>query len=210
MSADPDFFIDKKLSKTKQGLSFFGKEALEEYKRCFRNPATVHAMCEDYRATHGVDLAMDTEDFAAGKQDHLSGADPVGRDRQRSAAVHKPAEIWQDYATDIRGAKALPCGHYLSEEAPEETYAELRAFFLTRNPDAVIRGGPRSSGCRCALSPCGRGLLEPQPKSRVRGPTRHARLTSHPAPARRGSSSPRTTAGAGSCCSPGCARCAAG
>ena len=25
--------------------------------------------------------------------------------------------------------KALPCGHYLSEEAPEETYAELRAFF---------------------------------------------------------------------------------
>ena len=51
MSADPDFFITKKLAKTTQGLSFFGKEALEEYKRCFRNPATVHAMCEDYRAT---------------------------------------------------------------------------------------------------------------------------------------------------------------
>ena len=32
--------------------------------------------------------------------------------------------------TDIRGAKALPCGHYLSEEAPEETYKELREFFL--------------------------------------------------------------------------------
>jgi haloacetate dehalogenase len=128
MSADPDFYITKKLSKTAKGLSFFGNEALEEYKRCFRNPATVHAMCEDYRATASVDLAMDTVDFAAGKKMTtpaliLWGATgAVGR-------IHKPAEIWPSYATDIRGAKALPCGHYLSEEAPEETYAELRAFF---------------------------------------------------------------------------------
>ena len=41
-----------------------------------------------------------------------------------------PGEIWQRYATDIRGAKALPCGHYLSEEAPEDTYKELREFFI--------------------------------------------------------------------------------
>jgi haloacetate dehalogenase len=38
-------------------------------------------------------------------------------------------EIWPRYATDIRGGHALPCGHYLSEEAPNETYAELHAFF---------------------------------------------------------------------------------
>ena len=128
MSADPDFYITKKLSKTAKGLSFFGKEALEEYKRCFRDPATVHAMCEDYRATASVDLAMDTVDFAAGKKVNcpsliLWGATgAVGR-------IHKPAEIWPKYATDVVGAKALPCGHYLSEEAPEETYAELRGFF---------------------------------------------------------------------------------
>jgi haloacetate dehalogenase len=28
----------------------------------------------------------------------------------------------------VRG-RALECGHYLPEEAPEDTYAELRAFF---------------------------------------------------------------------------------
>ncbi len=129
MSADPDFFITTKLAKTKAGLSFFGKEALEEYKRCFRNPATVHAMCEDYRATYGVDFEMDQADFAAGRKITcpaliLWGATgAVGRN-------HKPAEVWKDYATDIRGAKALPCGHYLSEEAPEETYRELRDFFV--------------------------------------------------------------------------------
>jgi haloacetate dehalogenase len=132
MSADPDFFITKKLAKTAQGLSFFGKEALEEYKRCFRNPATVHAMCEDYRATATVDLAMDTEDFASGRKIKcpalvLWGATgSVGRHQ-------RPAEIWPRYASNIVGAKALPCGHYLSEEAPEETYAELRAFFSARN-----------------------------------------------------------------------------
>jgi haloacetate dehalogenase len=131
MSADPDFYITKKLGKTKAGLSFFGKEALEEYKRCFRNPATVHAMCEDYRATAGVDLAMDAADMAAGKTVRcpaliLWGATgAVGR-------LQKPAEIWPRYASDIRGAKALPCGHYLSEEAPEETYSELRAFFSSK------------------------------------------------------------------------------
>jgi haloacetate dehalogenase len=131
MSADPDFFITTKLSKSKAGLSFFGKEALEEYKRCFRNPATVHAMCEDYRATYGVDFEMDKVDFAAGRKVTcpaliLWGATgAVGRN-------HKPAEVWKDYATDIRGTKALPCGHYLSEEAPEETYQALREFFLSK------------------------------------------------------------------------------
>jgi haloacetate dehalogenase len=133
MSADPDYFITKKLAKTPKGLSIFGPEALEQYKRCFRNPETVHAMCEDYRATATVDLKMDTEDFAAGRKIEcpaliLWGATgAVGR-------LHKPAEIWKDYAANIVGAKALPCGHYLSEEAPEETYAELREFFRAGKP----------------------------------------------------------------------------
>jgi haloacetate dehalogenase len=88
-------------------------------------------MCEDYRATAGVDLAMDTVDFAAGRKIAtplvlLWGATgAVGR-------IHKPAEIWKDYAADIRGAAALPCGHYLSEEAPEETYRALHEFFSAR------------------------------------------------------------------------------
>jgi haloacetate dehalogenase len=128
MSADPDYFIEKKLAKTAKGLSFFDPRALAEYKRYFRNPATVHAMCEDYRATHGVDLDMDTKDFAAGRKITcpvllLWGATGgVGRN-------HDAEQIWRRYASDIRGAKALPCGHYLSEEAPEETYRELRDFF---------------------------------------------------------------------------------
>jgi haloacetate dehalogenase len=128
MGADPDYFIAKKLAKTKQGLSFFDPAALAEYMRCFRDPATIHAICEDYRATFGVDLEMDTQDFAAGRKIAcpvllLWGATGgVGRNQDSMA-------IWPRYAADIRAGKALPCGHYLSEEAPEETYAELREFF---------------------------------------------------------------------------------
>jgi haloacetate dehalogenase len=131
MSADPDFFIEKKLAKSAKGLSFFDPKALAEYKRYMRNPATVHAMCEDYRACAGIDYDMDTKDFDAGRKITcpvllLWGATGgVGRN-----SIPGAGEIWKRYATDIRGAKALPCGHYLSEEAPEETYTELREFFV--------------------------------------------------------------------------------
>ena len=133
MGADPDWFIEKKLAKTKQGLSFFDKDALAEYKRCFRNPATIHAICEDYRAGASIDLVMDEEDMAAGRKIDcpvllLWGATGgVGRNHNPG-----PAEIWKAYARNIIGAQALPCGHYLSEEAPKETTAALHAFFAAR------------------------------------------------------------------------------
>jgi len=41
---------------------------------------------------------------------------------------YRPIEAWQARAADVRG-KALPCGHYPAEQVPDETYAELRAFF---------------------------------------------------------------------------------
>jgi haloacetate dehalogenase len=133
MGADPDWFIEKKLAKTKQGLSFFDQDALAEYKRCFRNPETIHAVCEDYRATFGVDLDMDTKDFESGRKIEcpvllLWGATGgVGRNHNPG-----PAEIWKSYASNIVAAKAMPSGHYLSEEAPAETTAALREFFTAR------------------------------------------------------------------------------
>jgi haloacetate dehalogenase len=128
MGADPDWFIRKKLAKTEQGLSFFAPEALADFMRCFRDPRTIHAICEDYRAAADIDLEMDEADMAAGRRIAcplllLWGATGgVGRNQ-------KSEEIWPRYAADIRAAKALPSGHYVNEEAPDETYSELRAFF---------------------------------------------------------------------------------
>jgi haloacetate dehalogenase len=128
MGADPDWFIKKKLAKTEQGLSFFDPAALADFMRCFRNPETIHAICEDYRAGATIDVEMDEADIKAGHKIGcplllLWGANGgVGRNQ-------KSMEIWPRYASDIRAGKALPSGHYVNEEAPEETYAELRAFF---------------------------------------------------------------------------------
>ena len=86
MGADPDWFIEKKLAKTKQGLSFFDPDALAEYKRCFRNPETIHAICEDYRAAAGIDLEHGRRRTStAGRKIECPGAAAVGRDRRRRA-----------------------------------------------------------------------------------------------------------------------------
>ena len=134
MGADPDWFIEKKLAKTKQGLSFFDPAALAEYKRCFRNPETIHAICEDYRASRerrpGRWIPRTSRPAArSNARCCCYGARPAA-----SGAISKPgpAEIWQRYAANIVDAKAMPSGHYLSEEAPVETTAALREFFTAK------------------------------------------------------------------------------
>jgi haloacetate dehalogenase len=105
---------------------FFDPEALEDYLRCVHNPQTIHAMCEDYRAGVTVDFELDEADRGRRR----IGC-PVLALWSRRGELEKwydvPA-IWRDWADDVRG-RGLDCGHYLAEEAPDETYAELHAFF---------------------------------------------------------------------------------
>ena len=127
MGSDPEFFIRYKLSKTKQGTEFFDPEALSEYIRCIKNPATIHAMCEDYRATVTIDLEMDKKDFDEGKRVNCpvllvwGAKGGVGRN-------HDARKVWTDYATNIVNAQSVPSGHYVQEECPDETYALLNSF----------------------------------------------------------------------------------
>jgi len=104
----------------------FDPEALSDYLRCVHDPATIHTMCEDYRAGATFDFTLDEADRGRRKI-----ACPVlalwGR-RGRLEEWYDVLAIWRDWADDVRG-RAIDCGHYLAEEAPEETYGELRAFF---------------------------------------------------------------------------------
>jgi len=43
-------------------------------------------------------------------------------------AWYDALSLWRGWADDVHG-RTLECGHFLPEEAPDETYAELRAFF---------------------------------------------------------------------------------
>src|ERR1700682_618409 len=117
-------YIRKKLDKKGVGMSAFTAEALAEYIRCC-TPENIHAVCEDYRAAVGIDLVHDEADLETklsipmlvlwGEESHVNRS-------------YRPIEIWLERAVDVRG-RMLPCGHYPAEQVPDETYAELRAFF---------------------------------------------------------------------------------
>ncbi|KAF9510025.1 hypothetical protein BS47DRAFT_1373376 [Hydnum rufescens UP504] len=48
----------------------FSRPAIESYHANFSDPACVHAMCEDYRASapRGIDLTLDQEDISVGRR----------------------------------------------------------------------------------------------------------------------------------------------
>jgi haloacetate dehalogenase len=117
-------YIRKKLDKPGVGLSAFTPEAMAEYIRCC-NRENIHAVCEDYRAAVGIDLDHDREDL--GRKIGMPMLVLWG-ERSHVNRSYKPIEAWQARAANVQG-KCLPCGHYPAEQVPDETYAELCAFF---------------------------------------------------------------------------------
>jgi haloacetate dehalogenase len=106
----------------------FAPEALAAYRHAFRNPDTIHAMCEDYRANATYDRDLDDADRLEGRQIACPVLVLWGRRSDPEELYGDPLAIWSEWATDLRG-RGLDCGHYLAEEAPDATYDELRAFF---------------------------------------------------------------------------------
>ena len=123
IGTDPTHFF---LSRPERS-AVFASEALEEYLRCFRDPRTVHAICEDYRAAATLDFAHDEADRREGRRITCPVLALWGRQGSLDE-WYDVVGIWQGWADDVRG-RALGCGHYLPEEAPGETYSELRTFF---------------------------------------------------------------------------------
>jgi haloacetate dehalogenase len=124
IGADPDYYLGKKLGGWGPGVKVFAPEAYAEYQRCFRDPATIHASCEDYRAAATIDLTHDEADRDR-KVEHpllaLWGENGVVE------RLYDPLDVWRRYASDVRG-RSLPTGHFLAEEKPEETAEELISF----------------------------------------------------------------------------------
>ncbi len=126
IGADPEYYLSAKIARWSRNPGAFSEAALDEYLRCFRDPATIHATCEDYRAAASIDLVHDAADL------ERRIACPLLVLWGVNGFVGKKYDvlgIWRERADDVRG-RGLPCGHYLAEEAPEETCAELRGFFL--------------------------------------------------------------------------------
>ncbi|NES69776.1 MAG: alpha/beta hydrolase [Okeania sp. SIO2D1] len=127
IGSDPQYYLEKCLHSWSKNSDAFTPEVLEEYHRCFKNTATIHGSCEDYRASATIDLKHDRQDLNKKITCPVlvlwGGKGIVGR-------KYDVLEMWRQRAVQVSG-KALNCGHFLPEEAPEETYLALREFLFS-------------------------------------------------------------------------------
>jgi haloacetate dehalogenase len=121
------WFMEKKLSKPGIGLGFFDPEAFAEYVRCF-NWKTIRGSCEDYRACPTCDLEMDEADRKAGRKAGCPLLVLWGAKSHTGTVYGDVLAVWRDYATAVTGGP-IDCGHYVPEEAPDETLRWLLRHF---------------------------------------------------------------------------------
>ena len=126
IEADPAAYIRDVLGRRSAGLAPFDARALAEYVRCIELPGSAHGLCEDYRASAGIDLVHDQLD--------LDGKNFVKQPLLvlwgEQGVVHQcfePLKEWSKVAVNVQG-KALPCGHYIPEEAPELLLQQVQLF----------------------------------------------------------------------------------
>ena len=128
IGSDPQYYLRKKTGGWGSAGNIFDPRAFAEYERCFRIPRRftrrARIIARRRRSTSSTTTPM---------------SPPAARCRVRcsrcgasNGVVQRcfdPLADWRAVASDVRG-RALPSGHYLAEEVPEETLAELRAFFI--------------------------------------------------------------------------------
>jgi len=138
IGAAPDFYLDHTIASWSKdrSLAAFDPLALDHYRQLFRDPARLHAACEDYRAGQTFDLAADEADMAAGRKIACpvlalwgEAGIPPGRGGRRipPGGEGGPLAVWRNWAGSVEGT-AIDAGHFVCEENPRATLASLLPF----------------------------------------------------------------------------------
>ncbi len=125
----PEYFIRSNIQKkTIPGSatkSMFPEDIVEEYIRYYSDPATIHAISEDYRAAFSIDLVHDNESSSQLLKVPLQllwGSDGnIGK-------LFDVKAVWQKRAATVEGCAIEGCGHFVPEEKPEITAQKIREF----------------------------------------------------------------------------------
>ena len=126
IEADPENYLRSVMGTRSAGMSPFTEEVFSEYLRCLKLPGAATGICEDYRASAGIDLVHDKTDIEAGHKVScpllvLWGKEGVvGR-------CFEPIVEWEKVAEQVTG-HSLPSGHYIPEEAPELLLEQVLSF----------------------------------------------------------------------------------
>lgn len=124
IGSDPEYFLRRHIGGQVKTPGAVSDDVMAEYLRCYRDPNTIHAICEDYRAAATIDLEHDRAD-----QNRRVDA-PVLAIWGAQGVVGQTYDVvqtWREKAHSVRGVE-LPCGHAIPEESPDALFAELIAF----------------------------------------------------------------------------------
>lgn len=129
IGADPRFYLHAKLGGWGSGgLAHLEPRALADYERCFARADAIHAACEDYRASAGIDLEHDRASRERGEK---IACDLLVLWGERGV-VHRlfdPLALWRAQCAGAVSGRAMPAGHFIPEERPAETAQALLDFF---------------------------------------------------------------------------------
>ena len=129
IGGDARFYLRAKLGGWgAAGLAHIEPQALAEYERCFCRAEAIHAACEDYRASAGIDLEHDRDSRA---RDQRIACDTLVLWGEKGVVgrLFDPMALWQAQCAGTVSGHMLPAGHFIPEELPGPTADALRAFF---------------------------------------------------------------------------------
>lgn len=121
-----EFYLRSRFLRSSASSTIFTPEAVAEYLRCFKDPAAIHGSCEDYRAGATIDIEHSNADGDKKVQCPLL---VLWGQRGTVGRLYDVMAIWRQHAVNVTG-KALSAGHFLPEEVPDETLAELLPFLV--------------------------------------------------------------------------------
>jgi haloacetate dehalogenase len=130
LAASPEAFVDAALAGWGSNPETFPSDVRRLYVDALRDPATAHAICEEYRAAATLDYAADQRDRSAGRQIQAptlvlwAASGPLDSWYED---VDGPIGIWREWTREVFG-KPLPGGHFFPEQNPDDTVIALRGF----------------------------------------------------------------------------------
>jgi haloacetate dehalogenase len=123
----PEEWFFAHTSREEKDKNFFNTNALNDYLECIKNPETIKAICEDYRAAATVDLIDDRKS----RDDKIKINVPLlvlWGNKGKIEQWYDTLKIWQNYCSLAVKGCAINSGHYLAEENPIEIIENIRKF----------------------------------------------------------------------------------
>jgi haloacetate dehalogenase len=123
----PEEWFFAHTSREKKDKDFFHPMALSDYLECIKNPETINAICEDYRAAATIDMIDDKKS----RDDNIKINVPLlilWGNKGKLEQWYQTLSIWKKYCSKEVKGNAINSGHYLAEENPGEVIESIKNF----------------------------------------------------------------------------------